>query len=135
MPSGGYTQIFRDGRIEAVSCNIVSQGNGNLILSAPYIEEIILEGSQRMVTGLRSLGIPQPFVVMAGLNGVKGAVIQTDRGLRSRVIKIDRPRLILPEVWIEDDDFDLSAKMEQTFNALWNAGGHTGSPRYGPGRT
>ena len=127
-PASDYTQIFRSGRVEAVTTNLLSNRDGkNLILSVRYEHEVV-NVCKNYLNGLKSLGVQTPIVFLLSLCGVRGACMDIDRN-RERSLPlhpIDRDVLVLPDVLIESYDCDLPKVLRPAFDSVWNA---CGAPR------
>jgi len=127
----GYTQIFRNGCIEATK---VRATNGNGFIPSQSIEQAIIEKLGDYMDGLQSLEIPVPVVVMISLQGVYGARVGTQ--VRSDPDDLPPPlrtdQLELPEVIILDYGSAVSyqAAVRPAFDALWNVAGYARSQNF-----
>ena len=75
-----YTQVFRNGTIEAVKIRVVSdQGVGQLWIPAVAFDRWIFERLPGYFTALQQLEIPPPLVLMITLQGVRGARLGISR--------------------------------------------------------
>jgi hypothetical protein len=72
----GYTQLFRNGCIEAVKVRILFDRKGTTILGSVDFESTLVEAVPKYLRALETLGIDCPIVVSATLLGVKGAVLE-----------------------------------------------------------
>ena len=129
----GYTQVYRNGIIEAVKAN-VRHMRGNL----PYVNAEITEKELFTVfpdylTALRDLEVPPPLILMLTLEGLEGARI----GFGGNVLcdenrPLPEEDLLLPESVLEDygDREDYHRVIRPAFDALWNAIGHSKSPYF-----
>jgi hypothetical protein len=126
-PTSGYTQLFRDGKIEAVKCNIVGSEKN---ISADRLKMILYEFVVRALEYCHSVNVNPPFYVTASLQGVGGSTIYQS-------IQSDEYERPLP---IYYDDFDLPGVLfHELFNQeyyqvrlnglsvpIWNAAGSHG---------
>ena len=124
----GYTQMFRNGIIEATKVDILREGEGTLFLPSTATESQIVEVVPMYMRALADLNIPPPAVLMISLQNVKGAVLAVGEELAF----FDSPTpfyentLELPEVWFEtyQDEPTYQRALVPIFNALWNAAGY-----------
>lgn len=130
-----YTQLFRDGGIEAVSGGLIRvDPTTHTEFYGVHIETSLVaafEGFQRLWSLLEVTG---PFVVGLVVTGVRGCRIVagpqfafTDR------TEIDRDILFIPDIVTEDVSHDAAALLRPIFDALWNAGGWPASPFFRDG--
>jgi hypothetical protein len=133
-PCHGYTQLFRNGIIEAVLAGMVVDRDGRAIIPSLSLEQYILDAIPFYLTALRSLEISTPVAVMVTIEGVHGAFL----GVSNHQFYFDQPAPIsqsvleLPEVVIDDygtpDDYQRT--LRPAFDALWNAGGFPASRHF-----
>jgi len=69
----GYTQIFRNGVLEATKGGIARERNKRLFIPGLALEKHIFERLSVYIDGLRDIGVPPPLIIMFTLEGVKGA--------------------------------------------------------------
>lgn len=129
-----YTQIFRNGIIEAVDAFILEPKEpNNLLHNIPSIkyEENVIQKLSEYISVQNKLGVEPPFLIMLSLLDVKSysMSVSSDCMLDS-VHQIDRNNLLMPEVMIENFDFEPSKVMKPIFDAVWNACGYAGSQNY-----
>jgi hypothetical protein len=120
----GYTQIFRNGILEAIKTSIMTENNGIRRVPIISLERQIFAVLPGYLQGLRDLAIPPPVVVMITLEGVEGALYATgDQPWENTPPAIDRPILFLPECIINEygTEIDYHRAMKPAFDALWNA--------------
>ena len=122
----GYTQVFRNGCVEATKANIIhSHGQTNKV--GKHIEDYIFYALPPYVEALKALGVPAPLIVMVTLQGVEGALYIVDMGISTDEIRpLPLNKMNLPECVIEDygtmEDYHRS--LRPAFDALWNAVGY-----------
>ena len=127
----GYTQIFRNGIIEATKANLLKESNGNFIIPSLGFDECIFEVLPDYLKGLKMLNVPPPFVIMISLQEIYGAFL----GVRSSILDFDSPikftqsELLLPEIILDDYGSlqDYQKAMRPAFDVLWNAAGYAAS--------
>lgn len=109
----GYTQLFRDGAIEA-TLPIEDQQINGLVLPSDITRAVT-----RYRAALQRLGAPGPYVVALSVVRCRKANLIVDHYTRR---PFDRGRCDLPEI-ILDDDGDVKAGLRPIFDALWQAAG------------
>ncbi len=130
----GYTQIFRNGIIEATEAGIVNERDcRKLIVSLKFAKDIfgVLPG---YLDGLKALDVPSPLAIMISLQEVHGAILGVRDdfsydALDSLNKSFNKSELLLPEIIIEDygTEQDYQRAMRPAFDALWNAAGYASS--------
>ena len=127
----GYTQLFRNGALEATMGHILRETKGS-----PNIPGLALEGHFFQVfdgylNGLKNLGIEPPLVAMVTLEGVEGATyaVQTNNIYDDPIPTLDRPILSLPDCVINEYGSKVlyHQAIRPAFDALWNAIGYSTS--------
>jgi len=122
----GYTQIFRNGIVEATKANLVREnGHGRNSIWAPNLEEHIFNALPNYINGLRSLDVQPPLVLMLTLEGVAGAfyLVKNDTYF-DELQSFDRAIIRLPECIVEEysaNIVDYHRAVKPAFDALWNA--------------
>ena len=128
--SKAYTQVFRTGVIEAVAA-FQPWGNGELYLSASWIQNKLIEAFRRFTEALVNKEVEPPFFVFLAFLKARGYQLATSEGfLSGSDILTDRDSLILPEVEIEQVGFDPAAVLRPLFDMLWNAFGYENCQDY-----
>lgn len=119
----GYTQVFRNGALEATKAPVVRENNGQRLISAAATESQIIQRLTRYIFGLRDIGVPPPLIIMLSFEGVRNAqyVITEDEYGRP----IPKDVLSLPEGVLEDygAEIDHHRSIRPAFDALWNSVG------------
>jgi len=127
--SGGYTQVFRNGALEATMAGIVMEGQtGRHYVYALDLEMYIFQKLSSYIMGLRDLGVPPPLIIMFTLEGVQGAYYAVARSYLPRSESpLPEPILALPECVMEDygTNSDHERAVRPAFDALWNAAGYS----------
>lgn len=139
-----YTQVFRNGRIEAVDTALFSP-------EKPLIDGWSLVASlrdtvQRYLKGLDALGVCPPLFGHISILNAKGYYLDPGRGTRRRRFQkawgepgglglpIDRDILKLPKFRIDSVETNLEDVLKSVFDVLWNAVGQRSCEYYEEGR-
>ncbi|OGI29995.1 MAG: hypothetical protein A2287_04395 [Candidatus Melainabacteria bacterium RIFOXYA12_FULL_32_12] len=123
-----YTQIYRNGIIEAVEAKLIGLHNHNRIPRA--YEKAVLEAISRYTRFLDKNRVSPPILIMLSLTGVKNHRIDKSETFFDSNEVIDRDNLILPEILIENFEEDLTQKMKPAFDSIWQACGYESSYNY-----
>jgi hypothetical protein len=122
----GYTQLFRDGVIEATKVPVVAERDGVFRIPALDFGNPIMKAVPKYIAALQQLGVQPPFAVMITLTGVRGAYLgySESQWLDTPAI-IRKDILELPLVVISDfgTSKEYQTALKPAFDALWNAGG------------
>ena len=120
----GYTQVFRNGCLEATLANLMQEHDGRLVIGGLHLEKKVCEVFSPFVEELRDVGVPPPLIVMFTLEGVRGATYDVTK----QRIKRPLPQELMPLPECVLEDYGTRAYHERTvqpaFNALWNAAGY-----------
>jgi hypothetical protein len=123
-----YTQVFRNGAIEAVDSYTLASAGKPFLPDVP-IEQRLLSGVQAYLPVLRQLGVTPPLLLMVSLLGVKGLeIVQGHQRFSSP--PIDRDDLILPEVLVEDMRAEPARLLRKVFDMIWQSAGIEGSRNF-----
>jgi hypothetical protein len=135
-----YTQIFRNGCLEAVDAfrlrPIADQPGALVPQPAAHghsLEALILRGTANHVEVLKRIGVEPPIVVFVSLLGVENfAIITGDVMADASGIwrRIDRNTVLLPEVLLESEDANTTSAMRPIADALWQSSGWNWSSNY-----
>jgi hypothetical protein len=128
----GYCQVFRNGCVEGVDAfTLKPEGESRYIPSVAFEKEI-LETLHKYLSGLKTLDVLQPYLVILTLVGVKGYMMATRKYSRSRGNPIiDREIVPPPGVVFHEEHYDIGEKMRPIFDTIWNASGLPASMNYG----
>lgn len=124
-----YTQIYRDGRIEAVQGGVVREGKDQSTVFTNSVESAVLPALQQSIELLRELAVAPPFVVSIALQGVKGAMVHGGGHYWEPVPALKVDELELPEFVLQayGDAQSVQRAAKPSIDALWNAAGLTES--------
>lgn len=127
-----YTQVFRNGCIEAVIC--LSWRDDDKDYSVRYKEEQIIKALLDFIEFYKDLGIELPIYVFLTLTNVKDYKFHLDddfsniyqvryrmRGEEKPVI--DRNNLIIPEITISSYESSPTEILRPAFDLIWNSVG------------
>lgn len=134
-----YTQLFRNGTIEAV------EGGSHIDYNELFVnirtlwidpfERELIESLKLYLDALKTLQVKLPIYLFLTLLGVKGVAIYYN-GVPGIKHKIDRDELLIPEVCIKSYEDAGSYNdvaehiLKDCFDAIWNACGYSGSKNY-----
>ncbi len=121
----GYTQVFRNGILEATQAEIRFENGRSWDIAGLKLEREFFERLAPYIDGLRSLGIDPPFSVLITLEGVRHArYLVHQHG--SGTAPIDRDILYLPDCLVDcfGEAVSYHSAMRPAFDALWNAVGY-----------
>jgi hypothetical protein len=121
--SSAYTQYFRSGVVESVAA--FDPWRDELWLSSTWIEQQVMAALTSSVPALVTKEVEPPFYVFLSFLKVRGYGLHIgDRFSGNDHVLADRDNLILPEVVIEQAQFEASTTMRPAFDMLWNAFGY-----------
>ena len=126
----GYTQVFRNGALEAVETEIViSDSHGSRWIPGLELEREVFVVLSPYLNGLRAVGVPPPLIIMTTLESVKDSIYRVDEGIYRTIQRLPKDTLRLPECWLEDygTEEDHHRAVRPALDALWNAIGRVGS--------
>jgi hypothetical protein len=132
-PSSAYTQIFRNGVIEAVRVGVLSSSQTPGVIPSLLYEEAVLGYLPQCFEILRKLGCPPPVLVGISLIGVRGSKLAVDPMVESSMGSsraIDRDVLMLPEIVVEDLSTPAAPLLKPALDLVWNACGFPSSPYF-----
>jgi hypothetical protein len=131
-----YTQVFRNGIIEAVDTRILKVYGDKKLAPGYMIEKALLQAVKRYIGLQQFLNVESPAIIMVSLLGVKGYRLIEDpsrQGLLEDLDEINKKNLIIPESVIdtfEGGDDQVSRIMKPIFDIVWNAVNYPFSPFY-----
>ncbi len=126
----GYTQVFRNGCLEATLADIVNHENEQLVIAGTSLEKKIFENLSPFIEGLRDVDIPPPLTIMFTLEGVRGVTYAIRRNIEeSNRTPLPQELMYLPECFLGEYGTaeDHHRSVRPAFNALWNAIGYPSS--------
>lgn len=124
-----YVQIFRTGKIEAVTPDLVKDG----VILIKWFEERLIKTTQTYLTLLKDLGVAAPLMLNLTLLGVNGHKLKSSEyvvSVRAERAAIDRDDLLIPGQLIQSLEEKPERILHTSFNAVWNAAGFDESLNY-----
>lgn len=126
----GVTQLFRDGRIEAIAHRwTTDHSDGNTYLFAPSVVCEVRLAVHRYVELLTSVMQPFPMVVSLALNLPAKTCIHVPNFIRDPR-QLGREDLLLPHILVEEPPDDWAIPLRTIFDVLWNSFGFARCPYY-----
>lgn len=125
-----YTQLFRNGCIEAVDTFLLTNASRRHIPSQSF-EEKIARALGSYLRIMQDIGVQPPIYVALALLHVDGYYMAVNNYLDPMdVQRIDRSELLLPEIAIEKFGTQPYAILRPLFDMVWNAAGWPRSMNY-----
>lgn len=121
-PCSGYTQVYRNGVIEAVDCRLAREHNGSFFIATSAYEKAILDYLPHCFQALGHLGCSPPTIVALSLTNARGLQI-FDQLQMLGTVPIDRDTLTLPETVVSDFQANAGSILKPMFDIVWNACG------------
>ncbi|MBL4673592.1 MAG: ATP-binding protein [Arenicella sp.] len=123
----GYTQVFRNGCVEATKGSIVRADEHNRFISGTALEESVFEQVPKYIDGLLKLGVLGPYFIFLTLEGVLNSYYAVNRYWPEDTVPLPENLMKLPEGFLESGNtvLDIHQGMRPTFDALWNALGYS----------
>jgi hypothetical protein len=120
-----YTQLYRNGIIEAVDALMLKLQDNKKILPYWY-EEYLITGFNQYLKLLSELSVVPPVFIFLSLLGIRGYKIGR-KNIAIHKLKdqhpIDRDLLLLPEAIINNYNVDAKDVLRPLFDLIWNACG------------
>ncbi|MBI1775754.1 MAG: ATP-binding protein [Proteobacteria bacterium] len=127
-----FCQVFRSGCVETARgySGAASAQAGRL--HVPRQEEMIVQHTRRIVSGLARLGVAPPFVVMPTLMGVKGLKPSWKHAEFDPPLPFERDTLVLPELLLQSSAFPdgWADAFKPVFDPIWQGAGVRRSPGF-----
>lgn len=128
--TSAYTQVYRNGVIEAVRVGILSTSVRPGLIPGRAYEEAVVGYLPKCLDILKRLGCPPPIFVGLSLIGVRGLKMALPQALLLSIgegAAIDRDVLMLPDVVVEDLSADPAKLLKPALDLVWNACGISSS--------
>lgn len=126
-----YCQVFRSGRIEAVSADLVAEHKGRKLIGSAWYEKTLLEATAKYLNSLTGVGVTYPTVVLISFVGADGATMAIEgRDFWRDLHPIDRSIIQFPEILLDEPPRNLPRLFRPVFDAAWNASGVARSLNY-----
>lgn len=126
----GYTQIFRNGILEATKADIVRIRDDRTFIPGLAFERYIFERLSEYIDGLKNIEVPTPLIIMFTLEGVKNVdYLVSDDPWGNYEYSITDDILFLPECFLEDygEALKYHQVVRPAFDTLWNSVGYSKS--------
>jgi hypothetical protein len=131
QPCNAYTQVHRNGVLEAVQGRILAQQyQGRPVIPSIAYERTIFEYLPRCFQLLDAVGVTMPIMVALTLIGVKGLYMGVDNLWGETGYPINSDTLVLPETIVETPSTPTSQVLKPVFDLIWNACGFPGSTNF-----
>jgi hypothetical protein len=126
-----YTQLYRNGIIEAVQGNILAKDyEGRKVIPSVSYEQYILGYLPRCLQVLQTLGVNAPVVFALTLINTKGLYMGVNTIFGETGYPISANTIALPDVLVEHFDVPPSQILKPLFDIVWNACGFPGSGNF-----
>lgn len=132
-PSHTYTQLHRNGIIEAVEARLLNhEVSGQRIIPTAALEKALLQATPNYLKVQKDLGIAPPIYVLVSLVGVKGSPLGVSNSFYdvSDRHAIDQDVLQLPEAVVQDYGDRVESVLRGPIDVFWNAGGYPKSHNF-----
>lgn len=129
--SKSYTQLFRNGTIEATEAywlNVVHKGSRTFPHLA--VEQELLKYLGKLLELQKQLGVNPPVIVALTMVGTKGLQMGFDIYSFDRGNPIGEEDLILPETVVESFEEPTGKILKPLFDLVWNACGYLKSKNF-----
>jgi hypothetical protein len=128
--SFAYTQIYRNGVIEAVRVGVLSSSADPQVIPSLAYEGALVEYLPYCFRVIQQLGCTSPVLVGISLIGVQGLRMPVDAMTMEGTEPIDRDVLVLPEILVEDLTAPVGPLLKPVLDLVWNACGQEASPYF-----
>ena len=130
-----YTQLFRDGGMEALSGGILAKHEERGGFYPWGMEQRVIGGLGQYQRFAETIGVTPPLLNGLTLSGVKGwKVLPGPYDFNDSDAVLDRDVVSPPEVMLSDLAAPADVVLRPVFDFIWNGGGWPGSPNYRDGR-
>lgn len=123
-----YTQLFRDGCLEAVTTEITYTQGDSLFLRLGWLERVLIDLVKQHLGFCSGIGINPPAWIFTTLIGCQGARSSAWQGYGD--VSISRSLVFLPSLVIESLESDPITQLRPLFDCLANVTGFERSPNY-----
>lgn len=128
--SSSYTQFYRNGIIEAVTCQIGTEFEQKKYLATQIYEKEILDYFTKLIGICEKLSINTPFFVFLTFLGIKDYEMKIHPSFNDEYYKIDKHVLEIPGVIVNNYSDNPSEILRPMFDLVWNACGFEGSSNF-----
>ena len=119
----GYTQIFRDGSLEATSTDLIVERDGKRFIPSEAFPQIIIESVSAYIDGLRALDVSPPILMGISFLGMSDVELRVDNNWSRLPRPYERETLHLPHAILTEyrDDGNYESFVAEQMDFLWNA--------------
>ncbi|MGI0014366.1 MAG: AlbA family DNA-binding domain-containing protein [Nitrososphaera sp.] len=131
--SDAYTQVFRNGFIEAASSFIASEGS--VLIPSEAYEKDCIQACGQYFAFLKSADIPIPIAAFVSLLGIRAHQFAVSRKMfwSTSTYPLDRDDLLLPELLADSYDINPATFLRPAFDMVWQSFGFDRSFNYDEG--
>jgi hypothetical protein len=130
-PSFSYTQLYRNGIIEAVRGNpLASVYEGKPTIPSIAYERYVVDYLPSCIRALQEIGATPPLVVALTLTNTRGLRMGVDSFGVQQGTPIAADTIILPETVVSDFATPVGKILKPMFDIVWNASGYASSPNF-----
>jgi hypothetical protein len=123
-----YTQLFRDGSIEAVWNDPFVRHHNEKKIGHLFLEDVVIDYVEYCLRKMNSIGIEPPICIMLSLMGVSEYRLTTHSGFLTN--KFERDNIMIPELMTETLDIDVPTELKPLWDIMWNSVGFSESQGY-----
>lgn len=129
---GGYTQVFKNGIIEAVNSSLLLETMGQKSIPSASLERMILESYEEYKNILITRDVSLPIAVALTITGIKDYSFAAGdyMPLWGNKFPHGKDILTIPENLIQDFSTTYSTIFKPVFDSLWNSYGHEKSKNF-----
>lgn len=129
---GAYTQVFKNGIIEAVNSSLLMESLGERNIPSTSLERMILKSFEDYKKIYSDLNVSPPIVVSLSLTDIKGHAFATAQyaPIFGNKYPHGKDILNLPENLIQDLSTGCSHIFQPIFDCLWNSYGYEKSMNF-----
>ncbi len=129
--SYSYVQLYRNGIIEAVDTRLLWSRNNDKFIPITKIERNLIEYIPKYIEVYKKFNIDTPIFLFLTLIDVKDYIIsENKKWWFDEIFPIDRDIVLIPEIIIEEYDFDPPQLLKPILDSVWNACGFERSLNY-----
>jgi hypothetical protein len=135
QPSHSYTQLYRNGVLEAVRGNLLAgEYKGKPTIPSVAYEKQVFDYLPSCFRVLQEIGASVPVVVALTLTNTRGLNMGVDRsgfGIETGY-PIQADTLVLPETVVDEFSMPVGKMLKPLFDLVWNACGYASSQNFDP---
>ncbi len=121
----GYTQIFRDGSVEATNTGLIYELGEQRYITTVDLPQKILQSIPAYIKGLRSLEVSPPILMKISFSGLSGVRLRVKELDWVSLVDYKRETLHLPHTILTEyrDNGNYEPLIAEQMDFLWNAFG------------